>query len=203
MELEDLKSIWKSSEPAFQPKNETEIASMLTGRSRSIIEKLKRNVWFELVLTLAVSVALLVYALALTPGMLKWAFISILLICLAYTFYYIKKLMLLNRFNPANENIHANLVSLIDSLTGYLKFYRRSYSILYPLYFGLVLLLGAIERGTAQFLEHLSKPKTIAYLLTMAAVVFFLCTSFTNWYLKKLYGNHLDKLKGLLKDLEQ
>ena len=176
---------------------------MLTGRSRSIIETLKRNVWFELVLTLAVSVALLVYALALTSGMLKWSFISILLICLAYTFYYIKKLMLLNRFNPANENIHANLVSLIDSLTGYLKFYRRSYSILYPLYFGLVLLLGAIERGTAQFLEHLSKPKTIAYLLTMAALVFFLCTSFTNWYLKKLYGNHLDKLKGLLKDLEQ
>ena len=203
MELEDLKSIWKSSEPAFQPKNETEIASMLTGRSRSIIETLKRNVWFELVLTLVVSVALLVYALALTSGMLQWAFISILVICLAYTFYYIKKLMLLNRFNPANENVHANLVSLIDSLTGYLKFYRRSYSILYPLYFGLVLLLGAIERGTAQFLEHLSKPKTIAYLLTMAALVFFLCTSFTNWYLKKLYGNHLDKLKGLLKDLEQ
>ena len=203
MELEDLKSIWKSSEPTFQPKNETEIASMLTGRSRSIIEKLKRNVWFELVLTLVVSVALLVYALALTSGMLQWAFISILVICLAYTFYYIKKLMLLNRFNPANENIHANLVSLIDSLTGYLKFYRRSYSILYPLYFGLVLLLGAIERGTTQFLEHLSKPKTIAYLLSMAAMVFFLCTSFTNWYLKKLYGNHLEKLKGLLKDLEQ
>jgi hypothetical protein len=203
MELEDLKSIWKSSEPAFQPKNETEIASMLTGRSRSIIEKLKRNVWFELVLTLVVSVALLVYALALTSGMLKWSFISILVICLAYIFYYIKKLMLLNRFNPANENVHANLVALINSLTGYLKFYRRSYSILYPLYFGLVLLLGGIERGTTQFLEHLSKPKTIAYLLSMAALVFFLCTSFTNWYLKKLYGNHLDKLKGLLKDLEQ
>src|SRR5689334_15826676 len=126
MELEDLKSIWKSSEPAFQPKNETEIASMLTGRSRSIIEKLKRNVWFELVLTLVVSVALLIYSLTLTSGMLKWSFISILVICLAYPFYYIKKLMLLNRFNPANENIHANLVSLINSLTGYLKFYRRS-----------------------------------------------------------------------------
>jgi len=203
MELEDLKSIWKSREPAFQLKDETEIASMLTGRSRSIIEKLKRNVWFELVLTLVLSVALLVYALALPSGLLKWAFISILVICLTYTFYYVKKLMLLNRFNPANENIHANLVSLINSLTSYLKFYKRSYSILYPLYFALVLLFGAIERGTTQFLENLSRPRTIVFLLAMAVVVFFLCTSFTNWYLKKLYGNHLDKLKGLLKDIEQ
>ena len=65
MELEDLKSIWKSSEPVFQPKNEQEIAMMLKGRSISIVNKLKRNVWFELVFAIVVSVALLLYALSL------------------------------------------------------------------------------------------------------------------------------------------
>lgn len=198
-----MKSLWKNSEPSFQPKDASEIASMLTGKSRSIIDKLKRNVWFELILTLVLSVGLLVYALTLPSGLLKWAFISIMLICLAYTFYYIKKLMLLNRFNPATGNIHANLISLIDNLTGYLKFYKRSYSILYPIYFVLVLFLGLIERGADQFLDHLAKTKTIVSLVSVAALFFFLSTSFTNWYLRKLYGNHLDKLKGLLRDLEQ
>ena len=201
MELEELKSIWKSSEPGFQPKDETEIASMLTGRSLSIIDKLKRSVWLELIFTVVVSVGLLIYALTLPAGALKWTSISILLTFLAYTFYYVKKLILLNRFHPGNENIRANLISLIDSLSGYLKFYKRSYTLLYPIFFCLFLLFISIERGTEKFIENLSKPATIINVLCMAALYYFLSTRFTNWYLKKLYGNHLEKLKGLLNDI--
>ena len=135
MELEELRSIWKSSEPGFQHKNETEIATMLTGRSLTIIDKLKRNVRFELAFTLALSVCFLIYALTLPGGKLKWTSIAILLMCIGYTFYYIKKIMLLNRFDPAKENIRANLVSLIDKLSSFLKFYRRSYTIMYPVFF--------------------------------------------------------------------
>jgi len=201
MELEELKSIWKSSEPGFQPKDETEIASMLTGRSLSIIDKLKRSVWLELIFTVVVSVGLLIYALTLPAGALKWTSISILLTFLAYTFYYVKKLILLNRFHPGYENIRANLISLIDSLSGYLKFYKRSYTLLYPIFFCLFLLFISIERGTEKFIENLSKPATIINVLCMAALYYFLSTWFTNWYLKKLYGNHLEKLKGLLNDI--
>lgn len=201
MELEELKSIWKNGTPGFQPKDETEIASMLKGRSLSIIDKLKRSVWFELIFTLVVSIGLLIYALTLPSGALKWTSISIILMCLAYTFYYVKKLILLNRFDPAKENIRANLISLISNLSGYLKFYKRSYTILYPVYFCVALLFGALERGTDSFFENLARPRTIVYLVLMAGVLFFLGTWFTNWYLKKLYGNHLEKLKGLLNDI--
>jgi hypothetical protein len=201
MELEELKSIWKNSEPGFQPKNETEIASMLTGRSLSIIDKLKRSVWFELIFTLVVSGGLLIYAITLPPGALKWASISILIIFVVYTFYYVKKLILLNRFDPANENIQGNLVALIDNLSGYLKFYKRSYTLLYPIFFCLFLLFVGFERGAEKFFENLTKPGTIVYLAGMAAFYFFLATWFTNWYLRKLYGNHLEKLKGLLNDI--
>src|SRR5688500_2919923 len=105
MELEDLKSIWKSNEPLFQPKNEEEIAMMLEGRSLSIINKLKRNVWLELVFTLIISVALLIYAPSLEKGALKWTSISLLLMCLASTIYFIKKLSVLNRVQGMNENL--------------------------------------------------------------------------------------------------
>lgn len=201
MELDELKSIWKKGEPSFQPKDEEEIAAMLKGKSTSIIDKLKRSVWFELIFTVVVSIALLIYALTLPKGALKWASISILLIFLGYAIYYVKKIMLLSRFDPGNENIRANLVSLIDSLNGYLKVYKRSYTLLYPIFFCLFLVFIGIEKGSDKFFENLSRPFTILYLICMAALYFFLATWFTNWYLKNLYGKHLEKLNSLLNDI--
>lgn len=202
MELEELRNIWKSNEPGFKPKDETEIASMLTGRSLSIIDKLKRNVRFELALALVVSLCLLVYALTLPAGSPKWASIAILLMCLAYIIYYIKKMILLNRFDPGTENIRANLVSLIEKLSGYLKFYRRSYTLFYPVFFCVGLLFGGMERGADEFFNNLLKPRTIFYLTIMATVFYLLSTWLVNWYLKKLYGDHLEKLEKLLNDIQ-
>ena len=201
MELEDLKSIWKNSEPAFNLKNEQEIASMLKGKSMSIIDKLKRSVWFELVFAIVLSIALLLYALSLPKGALKWTSISLLLMCLIYTIYYIKKLTLLNRAQRGNENLHDTITLLVNNLMGYLKFYKNSYAILYPVYFLLGLLFGALERGTDKYLEFLSRPGTIISLLLVAGLFFLISTRLANWYLKKLYGNHLDKLKSLLNEL--
>ena len=201
MELEELKSIWKNSEPVFQPKDEKEIATMLKGKSISIVDKLKRNVWFELVITIVAAVGLLVYALSLPTGSFKWISISLILMCLAFTFVYVKKIILLNRFNPANETIRENLVSLIDSLTSYVKFYKRSYTILYPVYFCVGLLFAGIERGAEAFFENMMRPRSILLLTALSGLVYFSCTKVADWYLKKLYGNHLDKLKNLLSDI--
>lgn len=203
MELEELKSIWKSSDPGFSPKNEAEIAQMLKGNSQSIVDKLKRSVWFELIFTLVAGISLLVYALTLPSGALKWTSVSILILFVGYSFYYIKKLTLLVNYNPADENIRASLERLTDNLSSYLRFYKRSYTMLYPIYFVLGLLFVAMERGMDKFLDNLSQPRTIIYLLVIALVFFFCSTWLTNWYLKKLYGNHLEKLKGLLHDIKQ
>jgi hypothetical protein len=75
--------------------------------------------------------------------------------------------------------------------------------VLYPIYFGLGLLFGVIERGTESFLALLLQPRMILYLVLIAGVFFFCSTWLTNWYLKKLYGNHLEKLKNLLHDLQE
>src|SRR5687767_4692321 len=118
MELEDLKSIWKNSEH-FRLKNEAEIASMLKGTSQSIIAKLKRSVWFELIFTMVAGLGLFVYALTLPSGAPKWTSISILVLLVVYSFYYVKKLMLLNRFDPASGNLKSNLENLVDNFSSY------------------------------------------------------------------------------------
>src|SRR5687768_5541143 len=135
MELEDLKSLWKKQGDSYRPRNEMEIAAMLNGRSKSIVMKLKRSVWIELGFTLVAGIALLVYALTLEASHLKNISIAILIVFVGYTIYYVKKLILLSRFNTSENNIRTNLESLINNLSGYLRYYRLSYTILYPVYF--------------------------------------------------------------------
>jgi hypothetical protein len=123
--------------------------------------------------------------------------------CLASTIYYVKKLSVLNRVQGINENLHQTISFLVTSLTGYLKFYKSSYTVLYPIYFLLGLSFSVLERGTDNFIELLSKPITIIYLLFMAGVFFLISSWFARWFLKKLYGDHLEKLKGILNELNQ
>ena len=202
MEIEDLKHIWKKESEGFRPKNEAELATMLKGRSSSIIMRLKRNVWMELIFTFLGGVGLLAYALTLPTGTLKWTSISILVLFSIYSLYYVKKLRLLNRFDPGNDHLRANLRQLVANLKGYLKFYRRSYSFLYPAYLFLALAFTAIEHGADGFLNMIGKPDVIVTLI-LGGIFFFLCTTWlTSWYLKKLYGNHLEKLEALLRELE-
>jgi hypothetical protein len=202
MELEELKNIWKNSEP-FQPKGEAELASMLRGTSQSIIAKLKRSVWFELLFTIGAGIGLFIYALTLPSGALKWTSLSILLLLVGYSFYYIKKLVLLIRFDTAAGDIKSNLEKLYLTFSSYLKFYKRSYTVLYPVYFCLGLIFGALERGTDEFLNALVQTRTIVYLIFVATLFFFCSTWLTTWYLKKLYGNQMDKLRDVLYELKQ
>ncbi len=203
MELDELKSIWKNNPPGFQSKDESEIAMMLKKQSTSIIEKLKRSVWFELIFTLVAGIVMLIYALTLPSGALKWTSVSALILFVAYLFYYAKKLTMLNRYASAHENIKSNLELLVNNLDSYLKFYKRSYTILYPIYFCLMLLFIGLERGADEFIAAITKPEKIVTLILLAVFFFFCSTWLTKWYLKKLYGNHLEKLKCLLHDLEQ
>lgn len=201
MELDELKDLWKKNDADFRPRAEAELASMLKGNSKSIVDKLIRSVWFDFIFTFISGIALLAWALTLPSGALKWTCVSALAIAVVYSFFYAKKLILLRRFNRVQDNLKSNLENLIRNLSNYLKLYRMSYTILYPVYFCLALLFAAIERGFEEFLHVLVTFKTIAYLAFMGVVLYFCSTWLVNWYLKKLYGNHLEKLRNLLGEL--
>lgn len=199
LELDDLKSIWKGNRP-FEAKPAEEIAAMLKGRSNSPIAKLKRSTWFELVFVLVTIIATLFYALRLPSGSLRWSLIATVVIFMVYCVYYFKKLRLLNSFDSSHQNIRENLEKLVKDLNTYLHFYKISYAVVFPAYLLLVLLFTAIERGAAPFFHQLTQPETILRL--SALLVFIIIAVFiSKWYLKKLYGTHLEALKELLKDI--
>jgi uncharacterized membrane protein len=199
-ELDDLKSIWKSNAP-FQAKQAQEISAMLKGSSKSIIAKLKKSVWFELIFTVVTGLVMLYYSFTIQDGPLKWSIVSILILFLAYIVYYVKKINLLNSFNPSHQNVRENLEKLVNDLDAYVRFYKRSYTLMYPVYFVLGLFFAAMEKGIDKFLNSLVQPSMILRLVFIAAVFLIAALVVSNWYVKKLYGNHLEKLRSLLNDV--
>jgi glucan phosphoethanolaminetransferase (alkaline phosphatase superfamily) len=199
MELDDLKQIWHRKE-SFLRKHEQEIAMMLKGSSKSPIAKLKRNLWFELIYTGVAWLIMLYYALTLPSGALKWSFISFLVLFLGYMMYYLQQLRLFRDFET-KKDLRTNLEHLVGELDKYIRFYRLSYSVLYPVFLVLILLFVIIDRGMDNFLDHISSVKTLVTLLFLVGLFFASSLWFANWYLKRMYGNHIDKLRELLKDI--
>ena len=202
MELDDLKLVWKGS-GTFKQKDPEQISAMIKGKSQSVISKLKRSAWFELIFTIVTGLALLILAFTIPNGATRWSFSAILILLLLYTFYYAKKIRLLNRFNSANQNIKQNIEGLIKDLSTYLKFYKRSYTILYPTYFFMAIGFVAIEKGWDNFIERISQPEVIIKLIIVGIVMVVMALFVSNWYMKKLYGNHIENLKSILNDLKE
>ncbi len=198
-ELDDLKSIWKQS--GFEAKGEKEIALMLKKKSDTLITKLKRSVWFELILTIVCIVVMGGYVITLKSGALLWTILSLLVLLIIYTLYYIKKIILLNRHDHPDKSLIENLTHLLNRLDDYMKFYQRSYAILYPSFFALGLFFGALETGFERFIHKFSNP-LYSFSVVLLSIIFMAGVyKITDWYLKKLYGNHIDKLKSILDDL--
>lgn len=198
-ELDDLKSIWKQS--GFETKNEAEIALMLRKKSDTLITKLKRSVWFELILTIVCIIAMGGYVITLKSGALLWTILSLLALLIIYTLYYIKKIILLNQHDHSDKNLAQNLTHLLDRLDSYMKFYTRSYAILYPSFFALGIFFGALETGFDRFIHKFSSPLYSFSFILLSIVFMAGVYKITDWYLKKLYGNHIVKLKSILEDL--
>ncbi len=201
-DLDKLKSIWQSAS-GYTGKDKEEIARMLQGESASIVSRLKRNVWFELLFTLITGVALIYIGLTSDNNRLSLMIALLMIIYLIYLLYYIRKLRLLNRFSITEGNIKNNLQHLTGALQGYLNFYKLSYIILYPLFFVTGLWIAARDVGVDEFLKRFSDAVYLLRFLLLTALLMGGVYALTNWYLKKLYGNHLKRLQRLLKEFDE
>lgn len=201
-ELEKLRSIWQNAS-GYIGKGKEEIALMLQGESASIVSRLKRNVWFELLFTIVTGIALVYIGISSANNRLSLMIAVLMVIYLIYLLYYIRKLRMLNRFSMNEGNIKNNLLHLTGALQGYLNFYKLSYIILYPVFFVAGLWIAARDVGMDEFLDRFNNPAYLVRFVLLTALLMGGVYVFTNWYLKKLYGNHLKRLQGILKEFDE
>jgi hypothetical protein len=200
MELEKLKEMLNQSATSNNEVSATTLQKILSTKSKSVIGKMKRNLLIEL------SIMILLYGYVIFKYFNHMTAISWLLtsVGLIYLIYFVVKYRLLNRLECPSCEIKSNLKQQLNTLERLLLFYLWSGVLLVPL-----ATLSAFWIGYA-YTSPGELPQEPSFLLLTSAIILaatlLLCIPlyfFTKWYIQKLYGAHIEKLKMMMHELSE
>ena len=219
MELDSLKDIWKNlEEEDLQPGREVPILSMLEKRSQSTIARLKRNLNRELI-TVLIIYSLTIWYIITFQGLYSELAVLLALVGGAFLFYYYHKNKLLKQMQCVACEVRSNLKQQLNTLEKYVRFYFIAGTILTPLaYFaaGVIILFHEvtpslkdlpIEAQTSvsqmPIAATITNHRFFIFFISMGAVVTVGSYFLNRWFINKMYGKHIEKLKGLLHQMEE
>jgi Ca2+/Na+ antiporter len=202
MELDNLKELWRDMGQKYVHQNTDEqIVIMLQRRSQSPIARMKRNLLFELVAVILLYSPGIVYFMA-TWNARYWELAVLLLVVgLLFIFYYYRKNRLLSEMQCVTCEVRSNLQKQLTTLEKYVQFYFVSGTVLTPVaYFSSALVV--LFKSPA--LDDAITNKATYVIIVGIGLVVTIGSYFLNkWYVKKLYGQHIKKLKALLQQMEE
>jgi hypothetical protein len=221
MELDSLKDIWKDlDETDLQPGRDVPISSMLQKRSQSTIARLKRNLNRELIAVLIIY-SLTIWYIVTFQRMYSELAVLLALVGGAFLFYYYRKSKLLKQMECVACEVRSNLKQQLGTLEKYVRFYFVAGTILTPLaYFaaGMIILFNGQEVNShmvnvsidAQtsvsqmpIAQHISNHRFFVLFLSIGAVLTLGSYFINRWLIGKLYGQHIQKLKDLLIQMDE
>ena len=209
MELDSLKEIWKQSgvkEPAASASDE--IVAMLNKSSRSPIARMKRNVLAEVILLIVLfGSAAIFYFIAFNGrfSSIAWVYISIAAVC---SFYYYCKWKLLDNMQCLICQVKSNLTRQVKMLDKYIYFYTLFSTILTPLVFIFLGVLFYFKFPEGSFKPvfppraEITMTTWLGWLGALALLTIIAWVAY-RWYVKRLYGQHIQQLKRLVAQLEE
>ncbi|HEX6432474.1 MAG TPA: hypothetical protein VF008_32495 [Niastella sp.] len=222
MELDSLKDIWKNlDEVDLQPGREVPVLSMLQKRSQGTIAKLKRNLNRELAAVLIIY-SFTIWYIVMYQGLYPELAVLLALVGGAFLFYYYRKNKLLKQMQCVSCEVKSNLKTQLVTLEKYVRFYFIAGTILTPLaYFaaGVITLFNAPEvqpalgngpfdgaqtsMGQMPIASNISNHRFFILFVSMGVVVTVGSYFLNRWLINKMYGQHIQKLKELLYQMEE
>jgi hypothetical protein len=202
MELDQLKEMWGDVATVKKVSSDEEIQAILRKKSKSPIAKMKRNLFIEMwVVVILYSVTITDYFLTLKGMMLGLAWLM-LASFLLYMLYYVRKRKLLNDMECVSCEVKSNLQQQLRTLEKYIRLYLYLGTLFFPvimIFTGVILFLYAPElknqEPTVPLWAFVTALSVIAFVLTIP--MYFL----NKWYMRKLYGQHVDKLKAIVNEM--
>ena len=203
MELDDLRRQWQQPETTPPPVSSAELGAMLAHRAGGLVEKMRRNTWYETIFTLAMVAAVPFYAWCnWGEAMSMLLAATMLLISVLLLVNYYRQLQLLRRMEQAEAQVRMHLATLCAGLRQQLNFYYRLTIATAP-YVMVMLLSFHIGKELAhpgafhwKFILGLTASYVVLGAIVQVAMVYS-----TRWYLQRLYGQHLDRLEVSLREL--
>lgn len=205
MELDDLRRQWQQPDATPPPVSSAELDGMLTHKAGGLVDTMRRNTWYEAVLTLLIVAAAPFYAWSVWGDSLQLLLAaSMLLVAVILLANYYQQLGLLRRMSQPEMQVRVHLGALCAGLRQRLHFYYRLTLATSP---AMLLLLMGFHVG-----KELAHPGAFhwKYILLLAAAYAALGAALqygiaylTRWYLQRLYGRHLDRLEASLRELAE
>ena len=199
MELDNLKTLWKEQELRENSAGEADILAMLQKRSKSPIAKMKRNLFWELIIILVMYTSMITYYMMADYGRFKELSLMLLIIVIPFILYYYKKNKILTEMECVTCEVRSNLRRQVATLEKYIRFYFIAGSVLAAAaYF----ITGLIVNSKAGH-EFLSNPQSIWTFVGCGVILVIVMIFLNKWYVNKLYGQHVKRLKELLQQTEE
>lgn len=205
MELDDLRRQWQQPEILAQPL--PDVVALLNHRSANLADKMRRNALLEASLTVLLVVAVPFVPLHPSPGtplpLLVAMRVLLVLLLLALVYYYYQMLRLLRRLVQPEVQVRTHLAALCVGLRQLLRFYYRLSLFTVPAV--VALMIGfQMGRELAHKTHHWGKLGIFAGSLLLLGMLLQVAMVYgTRWWVQRLYGQHLDRLEGQLRELDE
>lgn len=199
MELEQLKEIWSNVESKQPGPSASELQAMLQKKSQSPIAKMKRNLTWELI-TILVFYSITIFSLRHYEKIFVSLTILLLIIGLLFGIYFYFKYRLLHSMECLTCEVKSNLQMQLQTLEKYVRIYFVFGNLLTPIVFFVTGFITYMQRDG----ELTISPLRFWIIFSIIGILFSVAVYFLNkWYLHKLYGQHIRKLKDILHDMEE
>ncbi len=207
MELDQLKEMWGDVATQKNSTSGEELQNLLRKKSKSPIAKMKRNLLLELIVVLVLYVATIAYYFIAYSGGMQWNAWLLLVIAVFFLFYYQRKYKLLNSMECVTCEVKSNLKTQLVTLEKYVRFYLLAGTALFP--------FAMIATGLIVFFYSPDITKDVADpsgkfvwiftgILVLFSAVMTVPVYFINkWYVRKLYGQHVEKLKTIVEEMNE
>ncbi|RZK19078.1 MAG: hypothetical protein EOO56_14920 [Hymenobacter sp.] len=206
MELDDLRGQWQRPEPAASPTfTSAEFRALMARQRGGLLEKMRRNTWYEAVVGLGLVAPVLIVPMFKSHKPLSMLYASIMcLLSLLMVYYYYRVLRVLRQLTETSGSVRNHLGRLYGGLRQLLRFYYRLTLAMSPVLLLLVygFLIGKEVSRTVGFRTSLMVGIGIG-LLFLGVVLQVAAVYGTRWWIQHLYGQHLDRLEGQLRELDE
>lgn len=207
MELDELKYLLNQKLVTDHlHRSDADIADLLTKKANSVLAKIQKSLWFEIISAIVITIAFALIAFMSKYQSMQIYFSVFTLLFIPFTIVFI---FLLKKTNSIDNNlpVKINLQKVVAILEEFIKRYYQFTMALIPICLVFSLALGFTEKEPIHFLDtFIGKYKPTVNLVIIFSLLYFTALTigisyFTKWYLKKMYGKYIVELNNYINEL--
>jgi MFS family permease len=210
MELDELKSLLNQKlTTAHSGRSTDDIAHLLTRKTSSVIDKLKRSLWIEIISCIVIILGFGYIGIAGSYRSLRIYFSVFAILAIVFLFIVIYLLRKTQALSATSLPVKSNLQMIVSIIEAFMKRYFQFTIGLIPVCVIFSFLLGynepmsipEVDKVTSSLFTHLWQMLLFLglYIVALSIGIYY----FTKWYLRKLYGRYVAQLKECIAELEE